>query len=73
MKYTPSQTLYILNPSDLDRVDAAVDLLKQILEDIIEGRQIRVPTEPNSPGSLYELEEDAAQLRKEKENNDDEF
>jgi hypothetical protein len=73
MKYQPSQRLYILNPSDLHRVDAAVDLLKQILEDIIEGRQIRVPIEPHSPGSLYELEEAAARSREERENSDDDF
>jgi len=73
MKYKPTQTLFILNPSDLHRVDAAVDLLKQILEDIIEGRQIRVPTEPQSPGSLYELEEDAARLREERKYTDDDF
>jgi hypothetical protein len=73
MKYRPSQTLYILNPSDLDRIDAAVDLLKQILEDIIEGRQIRVPVDPCSPGSLYELEEAAARSREERKILDDEF
>lgn len=73
MKYTPMQTFYILNPSDLHRVDAAIDLLKQILEDIIEGRQINVPTEPNSPGSLHELEEDAARLHEERVHNDSDF
>jgi hypothetical protein len=73
MKQTHMQTLYVLNASDLDRVDAAVLLLKQVLEDIIESRQIRVPTEPNSPGSLYELEEMAAQKSDERKTRDDEF
>jgi hypothetical protein len=73
MKPTPMQTLYILNPSDLHRIDAALGLLKQILEDIIGGRQIRVPVEPNSPGSLYELEEAALRMREERKNIDDDF
>jgi hypothetical protein len=73
MDPTPTQKLYILNPSDLDRIDAAVGLLKQILEDIIEGRQIRVPAEPSSPGSLYELEEAALRMREERKNIDDDF
>ena len=69
----PVQPLYVLNDSDLHRIDAAVGLLQQILEDLIEGRKIEVPTEPYSPGSLYALEEEAAQFRKKRNENDDEF
>jgi hypothetical protein len=73
MKPIPKQAIYLLNDSDLHRIDAAVCLLKQILEDVIERRKIRVPTEPYSPSSLYELEQDAAQLREERKLFDNDF
>jgi hypothetical protein len=72
-KPTPMQTLYVLNDSDLHRVDAALGLLKQILEDIVEGRRLRVPVEPYSPGSLYELEEEAAQIHEKRVHLDGDF
>lgn len=72
MKNKPEQTLYVLNPADVDRIDAAVGLLGQILQDLVQARMIRVSTEPHSPGSLYELEE-AARLSQERGQTKDDF
>lgn len=59
MKLKTTETLYILNRSDRDRIDAAVGLLRQVLEDLLKARTVRVPAEPFSPGALYELAEEA--------------
>jgi hypothetical protein len=72
MKNPTEQTLYILNSADVDRIDAAVGLLAQILHDLVKARVIRLSTEPHSPGSLYELEE-AARLSQEGGQTDDDF
>jgi len=66
MELKKIQRLYILNPSDVDRVDAAVDLLRQALADLIEARQIKVPLERHSPGSLYALSDEAAEIHEER-------
>lgn len=67
------QKLYILNPSDLDRVDAAIGMLRQALADLIEARQIKVPLIPHSPGSLYALSDEAAEIHEERMQTEIEF
>jgi hypothetical protein len=73
MELKPMETLYILTRSDVDRVDAAVGLLRQALEDLIEARAVRVSKEPHSPGALYELSDEAAQIHEERRYIEDEF
>ena len=66
MKTNPRETLYILNRSDRDRINAAVVLLSQVIEDLTEARAFSVPKEPLSPGALYELAEDANLINEER-------
>lgn len=73
MELKSMQTLYVLNRSDLDRIDAAVGLLRQVLEDLIQARAVRVPQNPYSPGALYELSDEAAQIHDERNLLDDDF
>ena len=50
--------LYILNRSDLDRMDAAVGLLRQVIEELVQARMVEVPLTPDTPGALYELSDE---------------
>jgi hypothetical protein len=59
------QTLYILTEADRDRIDAATGLLRQVLDDLLLNRRVRVGLEINSPAALYELESEAEKIREE--------
>lgn len=66
MEHDRWETLSILTRSDRDRLDAAVALLRQVLEDLTKARVVRIPLSPISPGALYELSEEAERTEDER-------
>jgi hypothetical protein len=60
-----NQTLYILTEADRDRIDAAAGLLRQVLDELLLNRRVRVSLAVNSPGALYELESEGEKIREE--------
>jgi hypothetical protein len=66
MEKQPRESLSILNRSDRDRILDAVDLLRQVIEDLTETRAFPVPRESFSPGALYELAEEADSINEER-------
>jgi hypothetical protein len=66
MEYDRWEALSILTRSDRDRLDAAVALLRQVIEDLVQARMVRVPLSPISPGALYELSEEAERTQDER-------
>lgn len=71
MEAKPRETLYILNRSDRDRINAALGLLSQVIEDLTEARAFAVPKGPLSSGALYELAEDADRMNEERKWSED--
>jgi hypothetical protein len=73
MELKTRETLYILNRADRDRIDAAVGLLRQVIEELADARAFPVPKEALTPGTLYELAEEAELVYDERRQVDDDF
>jgi hypothetical protein len=65
MGNTTPETLVILTKADRDRIDAAVGLLGQVIEELISAREVCVPLAVHSPTALCERAEECDKIHEE--------
>ncbi len=62
-KSKSKESVFILNKSDCDRIEAAIGLMRQVMRELIKTRRTYVSSEVHNPGALYELAEDLQRIR----------